>query len=362
MSLSISKLRQDATGSTKNATPQQIALLSAVFTALIVALVLVLLALGGFTDWLVVFIGSATCLLAGYIVFLAYLRRYIYRKIKLVYKTIHQHKLSAGDKVNAVNVREDIIDQVEQDVSSWIQEQNQQIAQLKQFDEYRQRFLGDISHELKTPIFNVQGYLETLLDGAIDDERVRTTYVEKAARNVERLNTIVEDLESISRLENGKELLDMQVFDIRELVEEVFEELSLKAKRLEIKLSFKTGADKSFRVRADRENIRQVLINLVNNSLKYGRPRGTTKVAFYDMDNNVLVEVADNGIGIREDHLPRIFERFYRVDKSRSREAGGSGLGLAIVKHIIEAHNQTVHVRSSVKLGSTFGFTLAKAR
>ncbi len=337
-------------------------MLSAVFSSLITGLALTLLALADLCSWWVVGVAVVVSMLASYIVFLAYLRRYIYRKIKLVYKTIHQHKLTAGEKVIAVNVREDIIDQVEQDVSSWIQEQNQQIAQLKQFDEYRQRFLGDISHELKTPIFNVQGYLETLLDGAINDERVRGKYIEKAARNVERLNTIVEDLESISRLENGKEFLDMQVFDIRELVEEVFEELMLKAKRDSVSLAFKAGADHGFRVRADRENIRQVLINLVNNSLKYGRESGTTKVGFYDMDSNILVEVADNGIGIREDHLPRIFERFYRVDKSRSRDAGGSGLGLSIVKHIIEAHNQTVHVRSSVKLGSTFGFTLAKAK
>ena len=361
MSISISTLRHDATGAAKNATPQQIALFAALLTAFILGLCLAALALVGYGEWLVVVLATGICLAASYVVYLAYLRRYIYRKIKLVYKTIHQHKLSAADKAYPINVREDIIDQVEQDVSSWIQEQNQQIAQLKQFDEYRQRFLGDISHELKTPIFNVQGYLETLLDGAIDDERVRRNYIEKAARNVERLNTIVEDLESISRLENGKEFLDMQVFDIRELVEEVFEELVLKARRDRISLAFKVGADNSFRVRADRENIRQVLINLVNNSLKYGREGGTTKVAFYDMDTLILIEVADNGIGIREDHLPRIFERFYRVDKSRSRDAGGSGLGLSIVKHIIEAHNQTVHVRSSVRLGSTFGFTLAKA-
>ncbi len=353
---------KDATPASKNATPQQIALFAASLTGLVVGAVLALLALVNTADWLAVLIATPVTVLGAYVVFLSYLRRYIYRKIKLVYKTIHQHKLSAGEKANVVNVNEDIIDQVQQDVSTWIQEQNQQMAQLKQFDQYRQRFLGDISHELKTPIFNVQGYLETLLDGAIDDETVRHKYISKAAHNVERLNTIVEDLESISRLENGKEFLDIQVFDIRELVEEVFEELAMKAAAKSVQLSLKPGAEQPYRVRADRENIRQVLINLVNNSLKYGRKGGNTKVAFYDMDKNILVEVADNGIGIREDHLPRIFERFYRVDKSRSRDAGGSGLGLSIVKHIIEAHEQTVNVRSGVNLGSTFGFTLAKAR
>ena len=361
MSTLLASLGKEAPTASKNATPQQIALYAALLSALIVAVTLGTMAAAGVETWTTVAVAGLATALGSYLVFLSYLKRYIYRKMKLVYKTIHQHKLTAGDKANVVNVNEDIIEQVQQDVSSWIQEHNQQIAQLKQFDEYRQRFLGDISHELKTPIFNVQGYLETLLDGAMDDERVRAKYIKKAARNVDRLNTIVEDLESISRLENGKEVLDMQVFDIKSLAEEVFEELAMKAESKRIGLRFKRGAEHAFQVRADRENIRQVLINLVNNSLKYGREGGTTKVAIYDMASNVLLEVADDGIGIREDHLPRIFERFYRVDKSRSRDAGGSGLGLSIVKHIIEAHEQTVNVRSGVGRGSTFGFTLAKA-
>ena len=348
-------------GNTKNPTPQEIAMSAAFLTAAVVGAALVVLYFFGHADWWVAPVLAVAAGVTSYLVFLSYLRRYIYRKIKLVYKTIHQHKLTPEEKSKAINVREDIIDQVQQDVSNWILEQNNQIAELKRFDEYRQRFLGDISHELKTPIFNVQGYLETLLDGAIDDDRVRGRYVQKAARNVERLNTIVEDLESITRLENGKEFLDMQIFNIKELVQEVFDELQMKAERSNVQLTLKAGAQRAFDVQADRENIRQVLINLVNNSIKYGKAGGVTKVAFYDMDKNVLVEVADNGIGIREDHLPRIFERFYRVDKSRSRQAGGSGLGLSIVKHIIEAHEQTVNVRSSAELGSTFGFTLKKA-
>lgn len=359
--MSIATLGTDASPSTKNPTPQQIALYAAALAALWVGAVMLAVALAGGADYWAAPVAALAAGVAGYLVFLAYLRRYIYRKIKLVYKTIHQHKLTAEEKSNAVNVREDIIEQVEEDVSTWMQEQNRQIAELKRFDEYRQRFLGDISHELKTPIFNVQGYLETLLDGAVDDDQVRQRYIEKAARNVERLNTIVEDLESISRLEHGREMLDMQRFSIGELVSEVFEELQMKAERRGITLALKPGAAGPYVVLADRENIRQVLINLVNNSIKYGREGGTTKVSFYDMDRVILVEVADNGIGIREDHLPRIFERFYRVDKSRSRDAGGSGLGLSIVKHIIEAHQQTVNVRSSRDLGSTFGFTLEKA-
>jgi len=359
--MSLNILRDSVGPATKNPTPQFIALYAAGWTGLAVLIVLLGLTLAGYANWAVTLLGTAMAAVASYFIFLAFLRKYIYRKIKLVYKTIHQHKLTPEEKSNVVNVQEDIIDQVERDVSTWIEERNDEITQLKQFEEYRQRFLGDISHELKTPIFNVQGYLETLLEGAMDDEEVRGRYIQKAAHNVERLNTIVEDLESISRLENGKEFLDIQAFNIRELVAEVFEELLLKAQKRGISLQFKLGAKETFQVLADRENIRQVLINLVNNSLKYGRDGGTTKVAFYDMDKNVLIEVADNGIGIREDHLPRIFERFYRVDKSRSRQAGGSGLGLSIVKHIIEAHEQTINVRSSKDLGSTFGFTLAKA-
>jgi len=358
--MSLSSIGTDPNKS-KNPTPQQIAFFAAsVSTVFTAALCSALAFFGKMPVWSVL-ICTAFTLVSGYIVFLQYLKRYIYRKIKLVYKTIHQHKLSPGDKSNSVNVREDIIEQVEEDVSTWIQEQNLQIAELKRFDEYRQRFLGDISHELKTPIFNVQGYLETLLDGALEDEKVRHRYVSKAAKNVERLNTIVEDLESISRLENGKEVLDMQKFGILDLVLEVFDELELKAKQKGITLSIKKGAEFNYNVLADRENIRQVLINLVNNSIKYGKENGLSKLAFYDMDKNILVEVADDGIGIKEDHMPRLFERFYRVDKSRSRQAGGSGLGLSIVKHIIEAHEQTINVRSSAELGSTFGFTLAKA-
>ena len=351
----------DVRPKTKNPTPSAISAYASLLAAAIVGAVLLGVAYAAELPWWTALLGAVVTGVASYLIFLSYLRRYIYRKIKLVYKTIHQHKLTPEEKSNAVDVHTDILQQVQEDVETWMEEQNRQLAQLRKFEEYRQRFLGDISHELKTPIFNIQGYLETLLDGAIDDEAIRRPYVEKAARNVDRLNTIVEDLESITRLEDGKAILDMQAFGIRDLAQEVFEELQLKADARGITLDFKAGAATDFQVMADRENIRQVLINLVNNSIKYGRPGGHTKLAFYDMADAVLTEVADNGIGISEHHLPRIFERFYRVDKSRSREAGGSGLGLSIVKHIVEAHEQTLNVRSSKELGSTFGFTLKKA-
>lgn len=347
----------------KNPTPRAIALLSALWISLVMVLlgiVLVLLDHLGFAVWFLPVL-TLVAFTASFIVFFYYLRKYIYRKIKLIYKTIHKQKLRPEEKSSSVDMSTAIIEDVEKEVAIWADNQAKEIQQLRNWQEYRRRFLGDISHELKTPIFNIQGYLETLLDGGINDPSIQTTYLERAVKNVERLNTIVEDLEVISRLESGELILEMQNFDIRALTDEVFEELEMKAEERGIKLCFKPGADQHFKVRADRESIRQVLVNLVNNSIKYGNESGTTKVGFYDMDRNILVEVADNGIGIPPEQVNHVFERFYRVDKSRSRERGGSGLGLSIVKHIIEAHHQTINVRSTYNVGSTFGFTLAKA-
>jgi len=347
----------------KNPTPQLIALLTSLWITFAVVLFDVVVYLAGkweIPGWVYI-LQTVFVFLFAFLVFFYFLRKYIYRKIKLIYKTIHQQKLRPEEKSSSVDMKIDIIDDVEKEVAAWADNQAREIEQLRNWQEYRRRFLGDISHELKTPIFNIQGYLETLMDGGLNDPSINATYLERAVRNVERLNTIVEDLQVISHLESGELILEMQNFDIRSLAEEVFDELEMKARERNIKLGFKTGADQHYRVRADRENIRQVLVNLVNNSIKYGNVGGFTKVGFYDMDQNVLVEVADNGIGIPPEYLPHVFERFFRVDKSRSREAGGSGLGLSIVKHIIEAHHQTINVRSTQNLGSTFGFTLAKA-
>ncbi|MCC7245084.1 MAG: sensor histidine kinase, partial [Saprospiraceae bacterium] len=197
--------------------------------------------------------------------------------------------------------------------------------------------------------------------GGLDDPDINVQYLQRAARNVERLQAIVEDLETINKLEAGQMVLDMQEFGLHELVEEVFSDLEMKANERKIKLQFKEGAHPHFRVRADKESIRQVFMNLVHNSIKYGSDKGITKVSFYDMETYILAEVSDSGIGIASEHLNHVFDRFYRIDKSRSREAGGTGLGLSIVKHIIEAHKQTVNVRSTIGQGSTFGFTLEKA-
>lgn len=347
----------------KNPTPRQIAVTSSFIISLLLLVFLVILKLLAIIKaaWGWVFLIFVINIFCGYTVAIFYLKRYIYRKIKLIYKSIHSHKLNPQEKTNVVDVNVNIMDQVEKEVAEWAENRDKEIQDLKTYAEYRRKFLGDISHELKTPIFNIQGYIDSLIDGAVHDDKINMNYLQRASKNVERLNTIVEDLEAISRLEAGELMLDMQVFSIKELTEEVFEDLEIKARDKNIKLGFKEGAANNFKVRADRESIRQVLMNLVHNSVKYGKLNGQTRIGFYDMDKRILVEVADNGIGISAEHLNHVFDRFYRADKSRSREQGGSGLGLSIVKHIVEAHHQTINVRSSAGLGSTFGFTLDKA-
>lgn len=347
----------------KNSTPREIAFVAALIIATMClgAFSLVYLAVGMTFKFYYLLLVSLIVFVISFGVILTYLRTYIYRKIKLIYKTIRRHKVSTDLKSSTVNVDQPIIEEVEQEVVDWAAQQREELERYKSFSEYRRRYVGDISHELKTPIFNIQGYLHTLLDGGLEDERVARPFLEKAARNTERLQTIVDDLNAITRLESGDLILDEENFDLKPLAAEVMEEMDLKSKNHEIVLKFKEGASSNYSVFADRETIRQVFVNLINNSINYGEPGGVTKVAFYDMDDLVLVEVADNGIGIPEKHIPHLFDRFYRVDKSRSRERGGSGLGLAIVKHIMEAHRQTINVRSTSGLGSTFGFTLRKA-
>lgn len=347
----------------KNPTPRQIALFISMFITVFSFTILLLLSSFSriYFPYLAYWLWLVVVFLVTYLVTIYYLERYIYRKIKVIYKTIREEKLLPQDKSSTINVNTNIIEDVEREVTEWADNQQREIDKYKAWAEYRRQFLGDISHELKTPIFNIQGYLHTLLDGGLDDDEININYLQKAAKNVERLNTIVEDLESIARLESEELILEIQTFDIKKLAEEVFEDYEMKAAERKIRLEFKDGAAQNYKVRADRESIRQVIANLINNSIKYGNLKGKTKVGFYDMDKYILVEVADNGIGISKEHLKHIFDRFYRVDKHRSRDQGGSGLGLAIVKHTLDAHKQTVHVRSTPTIGSTFGFTLEKA-
>lgn len=288
-------------------------------------------------------------------------KHFIRRRIKLIYKIIANRKLSSTEKQNIEQSNPEDIDEVESLVDNWSDKQAKEIETLKQLETYRRNYIGNVTHELMTPIFNIQGFVHTLLDGAVDDDEKKIEYLERAAYNVERLEMIVSSLEVISKLESGQTILNIEIFDIKVVIKEVMRDFELLALKKSIILGFKSGADQSFNVKADKEYIRLVVSNIIQNSIKYGQKTGNTIIALYDMETKVLVEISDTGIGIPEDDIKHIFDRFYRVDKGRSREEGGSGLGLAIVKHIIEAHHQTVNIRSKEGVGSSFGFTLEKA-
>ncbi len=345
----------------KNPTPRQIALYSALFTAIVVfVLVLAIQLITGRLNLTEALLASVLIIPFTYALNRYLLNTFIYRKVKLIYKNIHERKRDPKLR-QKLTLHDNILDEVEQEVMDWADDKAREIKELQEREKYRREFIGNVSHELKTPIFNIQGYLHTLIDGGINDEKVNLDYLYKAARNLDRLDQIVKDLEVISLLESGHLSMQMEKFDIHSLAKEVMDSLELQAESNEVTLSFKKDSNKSTLVVGDKKRIRQVLTNLINNALKYSRENGRCQLGFYDMDEYVLIEVSDNGIGIDQKHLPRLFERFYRVDKSRARHEGGTGLGLAIVKHIIEAHGQTINVRSTPGVGSTFGFTLKKA-
>lgn len=291
-----------------------------------------------------------------------FLEKLILRRIKVIYKIISDAKKSLPVDKPISEFMNFSLESVENEVEQWAENTRLEINSLKSLELYRKQFVGDVSHELKTPLFSVQGYLHTLIEGGMYDEKVNLKYLQRALANTERLQFIVEDLDMIHKLESDTEDLNIENFDIRKLSQEIMDDLEMMANDEKIKLIFKNGADNNFVVHADREKIRKVLINLITNSIKYGKENGRTKVSFYDMDKNILIEVSDDGIGIKEEHLKHLFNRFYRVDHSRSRAQGGSGLGLSIVKHIIEAHQQTITVRSTFEQGTTFGFTLQKSK
>jgi len=257
----------------------------------------------------------------------------------------------------------DALEKLSTYVKRLIQEKTIEIDNLKELERMRKEFLGDVAHELRSPIFNVQGYIHTLMEGAMEDEEVRSRFLNKAAKHVDHLSILVEDLVTISRIEAGELKLELMEFDIKELIHEVIDLLDLSAKQKAITLQTKyNGNTDPVIIKADLQKIRQVLVNLVNNSIKYGRENGFTTINLLDAQNDITVEVADNGEGIAEQHLARIFERFYRVDKARVRTEPSTGLGLAIVKHFVEAHKQKILVTSREGVGSIFSFTLEKAK
>jgi two-component system phosphate regulon sensor histidine kinase PhoR len=343
---------------TKNLSPRTLSLSAAVILALVNAIVCYLV-LYNFKTTISVFLVTFVVV---YFVYHYTLQRFIYRKIKLIYKFIYQTKATKREEYFYQNVLpQKSIDEVSEDVEKWASQKKQEIEVLKANEKYRREFLMNLAHELRTPIFSIQGYIDTLLGGAIDDEEVNRKFLSNAGRSTDRLVRLVDDLDEISKLESGKIALIQEHFCIQELIREVYDELSLKAEERNIVLTLKKGTERPIFVVADKLKIKQVVVNLVDNAIKYGNDKGEITSGCYEVDDkHVYVEVSDNGPGISEDHLPRIFERFYRADRSRARTIGGTGLGLAIVKHIIEAHGQTVNVRSTPGVGSSFGFTLDK--
>ncbi|ETZ19702.1 cell wall metabolism sensor histidine kinase WalK [Pedobacter sp. V48] len=313
-------------------------------------------------SWYFMLMSFGVSFLTCFIVFYYLLEKYIYSKIVLIYKLIHNLKLGK-DLKDALGeyVSSDPINDVEQEVKEWAGAKKREIDVLKKQEQFRREFLSNVSHEFKTPLFAIQGYIDTLQDCLVDDPEMAAKFLTKAGKNVERLSYLINDLDSISKLETGEIPINYEKFDFVLLAKEVMEGLEDKAKLREITLSFKEKYTHAAFVNADREKIRQVMINLIQNSLKYGREHGgSTAIKIFELHDQYLIEVTDDGIGIDEKHLPRLFERFYRIDSHRSREEGGTGLGLAIVKHILEAHQQIISVRSTLQIGTTFAFTLEK--
>lgn len=292
------------------------------------------------------------------------LERFIYRKIKLIYKFIYRTKATRKEETYYKYVLpQKSIDEVREDVEAWAAENEEELEMLRRNEQFRKEFLQNLSHEFKTPVFAIQGYVDTLLSGALANPEVNKKFLEKTAKNVDRLTHLLNDLDEISKLERGELILYKQNFVIQEVVKEVYESLSVKADAAGIHCSIKKGCESPLVVFADKEKIRQVFANLVENSIKYGKQHGIITTSIYKTDGrHILVELTDDGIGINERHLPRLFERFYRTDEGRSIDVTGSGLGLAICKHIIEAHGQTIHVRSREDIGTTIGFTLDTRR
>ena len=292
-------------------------------------------------------------------VFLIHYRieRFILNKIKGIYNDLSPSGVSMSQQI----VQSDI-EALRESVQKFADDKKLEIETLREKEDYRKEFIGNISHELKTPLFTIQGYVLTLLEGAIRDKNVREKYLKRTAKGVERLIYVVKDLDLITQFESGIKSIDRSYFDIKQLVENVFDLLEMQAIKNKISIDFAREYPQSFPVFADEERIQQVLTNLIVNSLKYGVKNGKTEVSLEELsEEKILIKISDNGEGVAEEHLPRLFERFYRVDKSGNRKAGGSGLGLAIVKHIIEAHQEKLLVESTPGVGSEFSFTLQRA-
>lgn len=350
----------------KNLSINQVSLLICLAVGMINVVILALLSYQG---WIEVYtLGYALffmlMMITSFLVIKFLLDNFVYRKIKLIYKIIRKFKIEKDTSISDFNVvvtSNYHLDEVKSEVVNWAKNTQTELKDLQELEKYRRNYVGNLSHELKTPIFAAEGFIHTLLDGGLDDEEINRTYLQRAKNNINRIKSIVEDLEIINKLELGNFKMNITRFDIKSLADTVFKNLEVLADEKKIHLDFEDDTNRSYYVNADKENIRHVFINLITNAIKYGKEGGHIKVSFHTLDQSLLIEVSDDGIGISEEHLNHVFDRFYRVDPSRSRNLGGSGLGLSIVKHIIEAHGETVNVRSTPGVGSTFGFTLQQS-
>lgn len=342
--------------SAKNLTPQQLSASTAIVIALPISIGIYFYTI----SWWIALISLIVIFAGAYGIIYFMLQQFINRKIKLIYKLIYQTKASKREEFYYKNILpQKSIEEVREDVQEWAEQKKTEIEVLQQNEVYRKEFLQNLSHELKTPIFAIQGYVHTLLGGAMDNPEVNKKFLGSTSRNIDRLVNLVDDLDEISKLESGEQLLYKENFIIQDLIKDVFESLAIKSDEKQMRMQIKKGCELPLTVHADKEKVRQVLINLIDNAIKYGKQNGTIEASAYKIEGRkVLVEISDDGLGIPEEHLGRIFERFYRTDAARSRKVGGSGLGLSICKHIIEAHGHAIHVRSTIEVGTTFGFTL----
>jgi two-component system phosphate regulon sensor histidine kinase PhoR len=298
--------------------------------------------------------------LSSYFIFSYLFKKFILNRLNLIMKTMYSSSKESSSNLENKSTN-DLLEDMEEKIEHWESEKLKEIDKLKEQEAFRREFLGNLSHELKTPIFSIQGYILTLLEGGLEDQEVNKLFLERASKATERMVSIIADLDQITKIEADSFKLDIRPIDIVELVKEVFESLDLKAKEKNITLKLEKDYNSVF-VDADKNKIAQVLTNLIGNSIFYGTPNGKTVISISNVDDLVLISVQDNGLGIEEVHLSRLFERFYRVEKSRNRNEGGSGLGLAIVKHLLEAHGQSITVKSKVGMGSTFSFGLSKSK
>jgi two-component system phosphate regulon sensor histidine kinase PhoR len=298
--------------------------------------------------------------ITNYSIFSFLFKRFILNRLNLIVKNVYSTNDERASKL-ASKSSDDLLDDMELEIEQWESEKIKEIDKLKEQEAFRREFLGNLSHELKTPIFSIQGYILTLLEGGLEDQQVNKLFLERASKATDRMVSIIADLDQITKIEADSFKLDIRPLDIVELVKDIFESLDLKAKQKNITLKLEKDYN-SVLVDADKNKIAQVLTNLIGNSIFYGNQDGVTVVSISNVDNLILLSVEDNGLGIEEVHLNRLFERFYRVEKSRNRNEGGSGLGLAIVKHLLEAHGQSITVKSKVGKGSTFSFGLSKSK